>query len=123
MPEIATPELPEPGRVSLGGALTVRNAEEIRSRLLDALRQHPTVRIDCTAATDVDLSFIQLVLSARKSAAATGKCLSLTPPATDVLSDALVRAGLLGAADDKPVDRLFWLNKDTVDGEDHSHRR
>jgi len=98
--------------LTLGGPLTVRHMGQIHTRVLEALRQYAFVNIDCSDATDVDLSFIQLVLSARKSAAATGKSLSLAHPAVGVLLERLMQAGLVGPADGQPVsDQSFWLSQ------------
>lgn len=97
---------------TLVGPLTVRAATEIHSRLVDIIRSQSSVRIDCGAATDVDLSFIQLVLAARKSAEAAGKSLALTAPASGVLLDRLKQAGLVGVADAPPVPgQAFWLQQ------------
>ena len=124
MPEIMSPDPTAAGHVPLEGALTVRNVAEIHSRLRESLRQYSTVTIDCNAATDVDLSFLQLVLSARKSATVSGKSVSLVSPATDMLSETLRRAGLLGVASASARDdQLFWLHKEAVDGKDDSLRR
>lgn len=124
MSEIMLPDVAAASRVPFDGALTVRNAEQIHARLLESLRDNATVAIDCAGATDVDLSFVQLVLSARNSATASGKSLSLVSPATDALSETLRRAGLLGVAGaSERADQLFWFHREAADGEDDSHRR
>ncbi len=111
MPERLMHELAATDRMTLGGPLTVRNAKPIRARMIEAIRQYPMVTIDCAGATEVDLSFIQLVLAARKSAAAAGKSFSLARPAAGVLLQGLLQAGLVGPADGQPVaDQNFWLN-------------
>lgn len=120
MPEIMTSEPVETGRLALAGALTIRDVPRIQARMRDALTGHHSVMIDCAAATEIDLSFIQLVLSARKSAAAAGKSVSFIPPERDVLAEVLERAGLTGPQCD---DQHFWFNK-VVDGdENHSDDR
>jgi anti-anti-sigma regulatory factor len=117
------PGVAGPARVAMTGALTVRNAEHIHQRLLQAVRDHHDVVLDCANASEIDLSFIQLVLAARKSAAAAGKTLSVAAPTTDLLADTLRRAGVLDTADAPAADQLFWCNKGPSDAEDHSHRR
>ena len=94
MPEDATPSAAEGGRIAFSGELTIRNAEQMHTRLLDAVHRCPAVTVDCAAATDIDISFIQLVLAARKSAEAAGKVLSIAPASADRLAVAMRRAGL-----------------------------
>jgi len=104
-------ELPVKDRVVLSGALTVREIKLVHSRIAAALLQFPAVTLDCAGAAAVDLSFIQLVLSARKSAAAAGKTLTLAQSAQGALRDALMQAGMVAAADDAPVaGQEFWVN-------------
>ena len=64
--------------------------------------------IDCSAATDIDLSFIQLVLAARRSAAARSLHVSLVPDEAGNLVSALVRGGLVEEAEG-PAGVEAWL--------------
>lgn len=95
--------------VVLGGPVTVRNIHSVHAWLLEALRRNPAVEIDCSAVTDVDLSLVQTILAARRSAAAFGATLTLAHPASGALLDTLTRAGLLGGPSN---DDAFWLNKE-----------
>lgn len=104
--------------VSFNGDLTIQNAEAVRSRFMAALssevdQQSPdmSIQLDCTGAEIVDLTFLQLVVSARKSAAVLGRPLRLVAPANAVLREALCRCGLLGSSDSAawPEDQ-FWTN-------------
>ncbi len=98
------------GRVELTGAAGIREAEQIRSSLLEAVRQHNRVVIDCTRAASIDISIIQLILSARKTAAAAGKTVALARPADDSLLDTLLHAGLVNPKGGSPAaDQTFWL--------------
>jgi ABC-type transporter Mla MlaB component len=111
MSELLMHELAVTDHLKLGGPLTVRLAKRIRARIIEALGQFPSVTIDCSGATEVDLSFIQLILSARKSASASAKTLSLAQPADGALLEALRQAGLVAPADREPVaDQTFWLS-------------
>jgi ABC-type transporter Mla MlaB component len=85
----------------LEGALTVRTIAGIRASLLDAMSSHDAVQVDCAAAASVDLSFIQLLLAARRSAQQAGKQLTLAAPADGALLAALEQGAFLppGAAD------------------------
>jgi ABC-type transporter Mla MlaB component len=107
-------------RCALDGDLTVRSAARIQGQLVDLLDRHRAIELDCAGATDIDLSFVQLVLAARKSADAIGASLTLSHPAGAVLHDAVTRAGILTC----DAERAFWLNTtgETRDGQDHPHR-
>lgn len=94
--------------VILDGPLTVREIDAVQARLAAALRQHPTVTVDCAAATQVDVSLIQLLLAARASATHTGKTLRLDAPAEGVLHAALAAGGFLPNAPDV----AFWNGSD-----------
>ena len=97
------------GRVVLEGALTMRAAEATYAKLLEAANQ-PAVEIDCSGATEVDVSLIQLILAARASARQTGRSLTLAQPADGKLREALQRGGFLAAAADQATaDQAFWL--------------
>jgi len=117
------PEAAEAHRLVLDGALTIRNMPSIHSRVLDAIRRHQTVQIDSAGATEVDLSFVQLLVAARRSAALEGRSLSLTDPATGPVLDTLTRAGLLDPKNpDLSGNEAFWLCKEASDGKDHPDR-
>ena len=88
---------PEPARVQLDGALTVRTIASARAKLLAALADHPAVLVDCGAAESVDLTLIQLLLAARLSARQAGKPFSLAAPA-DRRAAGGARAGRLPSA-------------------------
>jgi len=77
----------------LDGALTVRIAPAIGSTLLEAIRAHAVVSIDCSAATELDLSFIQLLIAARGSALRLGRLVGLAAAPDGVLLDALTPDG------------------------------
>lgn len=87
--------------VACSGALTIGHAEEVRDRLYAALETGRDVLVDCTQATNVDLSFIQLLLAAQITAGRRGISLRLRGGG-DALSAAVRAAGLLRADGD------FW---------------
>ena len=99
----------ETGKLILDGALTLRTADDVLARLRDMSARHETLEIDCDAAEEVDLSFIQLILAARTSAAMASRIVSLARPASGALLDALRRGGLLAGAD-----QGFWLQTGTM---------
>ena len=101
------------GRIALAGAQTIRNADDAGARLLATLAGHSTVEIDCSATSEIDLSIVQLILAARKSALAAGKNLLLAQTATGVLHDVLMRGGFLHAdpAAPRTDEQAFWLRE------------
>jgi ABC-type transporter Mla MlaB component len=122
VPALPEPHEPASGDLTLVGALTVRNIRQIHDHMRDVLHQHAHMRIDCQAASDIDLSFIQLVLAARRSAEAERKSMSLAHPASGVLLERLTQAGLVGP-DANQTEQDFWFGKEIADGKDHPHGR
>ena len=115
MSELLMHELAATDHLKFSGPLTVRAAKQIRARLTDALRQYPAVTIDCSGATEVDLSFIQLILSARKSASAAAKTLSLAQPADGALLEALRQRQGLGRSGRALARRQHELDEAEID--------
>jgi ABC-type transporter Mla MlaB component len=97
------------GRLVLDGALTIREIEDMHARLRDTLGAHGDVDVDCGQATDIDLSAVQLLVAARRTAAARGTRLDLVRPAGPALTAALTRGGYL-TADGRPTSAdAAWL--------------
>ena len=90
--------------VRLSGTQTIREAEGTLQALRDALAAESSVALDCEAVEEADLSFLQLVIAARKSARNTGKSLGLAAPATGPLRAALDSAGIRPEGDFR-----FWF--------------
>lgn len=104
------PENPTAGRLVLEGPATVRTIEPIHARLTELLAGHDAIEVDCAAVTEADLSLVQLLLAARRSAARDGKILSMTAPASSALHQALTVGGFLSAdGDPRDPDAAFWL--------------
>jgi ABC-type transporter Mla MlaB component len=82
----------------LDGALTMRTAEPVRAALRAAIEPpsgvtHAGIAIDCTAATEIDLTCIQLLIATRLSARPLGVAVSLAQYPDGVLLDTLTRGG------------------------------
>ena len=82
----------------LVGECGIRDVEEIASALQKLT--DGDIRIDARALASVDVSVLQLLVSARKSAAAGGRSLTITTQEGDVLHRAIDRAGLAPALQD-----------------------
>lgn len=85
----------------------VRVIEGLRTAMLEEFQIHGHLELDVSQMGDADLSFLQLVVAARKMAAAEGKKVRLGAPATPPLVSLLERAGFLADAD--PDARQFWI--------------
>lgn len=99
-------------RLTLEGPSTVRNAEAVHSQLTGFLKRRRNIEIDCSQVTEIDLTFVQLLIAARKTAHQMGKTLVMSEPATGSLRDVLSQCGLLSKTDGADGDeRAFWLNR------------
>lgn len=103
-------------RVDLGCDLTIRKAAVIHEQLQQALSgKEEAVTLDCRRAEEVDVSALQLIVAARKSAQILGRRLTLAAPAFGVLRDALERGGFLTGDGGQPSpDETFWTNGEDV---------
>jgi ABC-type transporter Mla MlaB component len=80
--------------LKLVGQLTIRTVPEIASKVSDILARANLV-LSIPADSEVDVSFIQLLASAQKSAEASGKSVTLSHPPAGALHDVLSRGGFL----------------------------
>ena len=90
--------------VGFSGPATVRQADEIANRLRQSLLASNRIEVDCSDITEVDLSFIQLILATARSAQNTNKILVLTNPASGALLEALTFCGVRNGPR-----KGFWL--------------
>lgn len=97
-----------PFTVELRGNLGLRQAARLAEALTDAIAAHPAVVIAAGALEEADISILQVLLAARKTAAGAGKSLTLEP--SDSLLRILARAGFL-TADGSPAtpEGAFWI--------------
>ncbi|SIT20206.1 STAS domain-containing protein [Insolitispirillum peregrinum] len=88
-------------RLTFDRRQTLAEAEQTKDHLMAALSAGDvqTVWLDCMPTDEMDISFLQLLLAARKMGQARGIAVSLTAPATDALADTLARAGLARPGD------------------------
>jgi hypothetical protein len=110
-------------RVEFKGNLTVCGCGNSRDVLLQVLGEHDAVAIDCAEATQVDLTFVQTILSAKRFAETAGVELSLAHPAGGPLLSVLQRAGFVAAPGEQPVaGQSFWLGQPTDDSAQQPQR-
>ena len=79
--------------LSLTGSLTTPRAEAIHSAALAALSDHPSVAIDCSNASEMDVAFVQILVAAQRFAARSGKSVGLAGPPAGLLAETLKRCG------------------------------
>ncbi len=96
-------------RVGLCGDLSLPSIGQAHEQVLAAFEQDLPIVIDLDGVTGADLTLVQLVEAARKSADRRGRTLSLSAPASGPTRAVLERGGFLGA----PDRAAFWL-QDTV---------
>jgi ABC-type transporter Mla MlaB component len=65
--------------LSFEGELVVAHAEKIRGQLISAFEQNQTVLVDCSRATAADVSFVQIMIAAQRTAASWGKSVNFLP--------------------------------------------
>lgn len=95
--------------LSFDGSRTLANANDVRASLINALQASNLVVLECNGLQDVDLTFVQCLLAARRSAAEQGKSLSLAAPAAGSLREVLQRGGFLSTPDaSASPDEAFW---------------
>jgi anti-anti-sigma regulatory factor len=89
-------------KIVLSDEQSLRNVEDLRQQLLDAIAPGDRVEIDLAAVTEADLAFVQLMASARRYALGLGAEISLTAPSPPAVVDVLNRAGF------GPAQMSFW---------------
>lgn len=95
--------------LEITGDAGLRNAQDIATQLRQGLAGHGTLTVATDALTSIDVSILQLLVAARKSALAAGKTLILRAPADGPLHRLLVQAGFVGAdGQPKTPEGKFW---------------
>lgn len=93
-------------RLVLAGPVTIASSQDLHQRLLRALDAGNDVEVECSDVTEADLSLVQLLLAARRSAEARRQRLVMRSAASGALLATLQRAGLVGAG--PGADEGFW---------------
>ena len=96
--------------ISLPDILNIRNISEIYQSMTLKFRDSKMLILEVADDAEADLSFVQLVESARAEAKASGKTLRLSSPATGSVLKVLQRGGFVEAF--TAEDAQFWLHKE-----------
>lgn len=98
--------------LALSGRLSIAAVSEIHARLQGALEAHSHLILDISEVSEVDLSFVQVVEAARKSAAQKGGGVSLARCPDEALRTVLTNGGFLSGND---AERLaFWVGQEAA---------
>ena len=90
---MATPSTNE-GTLSLKGDITLLQAGQLKALLVRALEASEQVTIDTETVTDIDLSCLQLICSAHRSAVDRGRRWVLNPRRSEAFTARVRQAGL-----------------------------
>jgi ABC-type transporter Mla MlaB component len=82
-----------PYTLRLSGELTIRTITDAHHKLANAYAKKGEMQLDTSAVSEADLSLVQLIEAARRSANADGKRFTLSPPPSEALRQVLQRAG------------------------------
>jgi anti-anti-sigma regulatory factor len=83
----------EKGELIMGGALTIENASEIRSRLIKTLVREHDVVICIAPDASADISFLQILCSAHYTASKLGRSFLLSHGSGDAFLSTVENAG------------------------------
>jgi anti-anti-sigma regulatory factor len=92
-PEIA--ELKDHEIIKLAGELTIERAEELRKMLGDKLERTERLFLSFAEVTEVDVSFLQLLCSAHRTALKVQKCFWIDKDRPEALRSAIKEAGFV----------------------------
>jgi len=95
---------PVPDVLAIAGACTLEQADETRQRVAERLRPGSRLTLDLSAVAEADLSLVQILLAARRSAVEHGASLVLLPGASPAVAALVAAAGLTADA----AERAFW---------------
>lgn len=82
-------------KIALDGNLGLRDVTALTEQFREALAKHPGIVVTSAGLTGIDITVLQLLVAARKSALAAGKTLTLEAPEGGVLAQFLIKAGFV----------------------------
>jgi hypothetical protein len=88
----------------------IRNISDLHANITARLQGSNSVVLDIPSDAEADLSFVQLVESARVHAKSAGKSLTLASPAGGSVLKVLQRGGFIDAF--TVEDAQFWFHKE-----------
>jgi hypothetical protein len=88
-------------------SVTISNISVAHDLIMSDMSGERDVNVDLSSLGDVDLTFVQLIESARRAAEERGRTIRLLQPAQGALLQVLQRGGFLDPEDQTRSD--FWL--------------
>jgi ABC-type transporter Mla MlaB component len=96
-----------PSVMKLDGTIDIRSIQNCFDTVRGMASDAAGLDVDLSAVTEVDLTFLQLIESLRRTAHEGGTALRLSHPVGEAIREVLRRAGFLS---DPPDERTrFWL--------------
>ncbi len=96
--------------LKLHDKLTIASADELKATLVAALDGGGDILLDATAVEQIDLTGLQLLFAAHKTAVRNGKTFAFAEgAASEVIDLAALRAGFARDADDSNTS--LWLRR------------
>lgn len=102
--------------VDLGTDPSIRTVGSLRDQLSAAISQHNSIEIGAEQVASVDVSILQMLASAYRTAQSAGKHIFLRAAQNGPMREALVRAGFL-TSDGVPLtgEGAFWTSNAAKD--------
>jgi anti-anti-sigma regulatory factor len=100
------------GKLTINNSAVIQNIEEVREKSLIILENSDVLLFDFSDCTDIDLSAIQVIVAAGKSALTLGKRVSVRPDSQGVLLKTMAKAGFVDGEGKVIVgEKLFEFDK------------
>ncbi|HEV7719272.1 MAG TPA: STAS domain-containing protein [Arsenicitalea sp.] len=102
--------------VRIKGSLGLRDAANLAKELLDAITAHDVLLVDASELTAIDVTNLQILVAAHKTAQGRGASLNIHAAHDGVLDLALRRIGIAAATDMAPVwENDVWTSLATLE--------
>jgi anti-anti-sigma regulatory factor len=97
--------------LALSGDQGMRQAVRTQAEVLAALHMPGDLVLDCTGVTEADLSLVQIILAAHRTARTGGRCVTISAQPDGALRSVLQRGGF---ADVHATDPARWISREAV---------
>ncbi len=79
--------------VTILGRMTISSAQELKAELLEALALANHVRVDVDNVTEIDITAMQLLCAAHRTAIGSQKCFGIESDKSGILADFAEKSG------------------------------